>query len=308
MFNKCPANVKPYPGYSTDPILPVLRERRAPVCLNWDQWRIKIPTGMTQIEPCGPVRYCLVCDDEVVETAVRICCPPPHLIETFPLDGLVSENLELSDIGREIIGCARTAEAVLISWRFDLAPMINTLCFHVRRHQSAPVIALVRGGQEDTVAAIAAGADDAMTFPLYPPLLHARTLAYRRLADAARQSIQDNEAGSTPTHPPRHDVLQFGPLRLDRTAHRFYINGEEVELTPREFTLLEYLIEHHDTLLTRDQILGKVWGINFDTGTNMVDVYMYFLRRKLEARGIKKMIQTVRGRGYRLVLPESAGR
>ena len=127
----------------------------------------------------------------------------------------------------------------------------------------------------------------------------------RRRLDAARQSGHE-EADPVSTLPLGHDILQFGPLRLDRTAHRFYVNGEEAELTPREFTLLEYLTEHHDTLLTRDQILVKVWGINFDTGTNMVDVYMYFLRRKLEARGVKKMIQTVRGHGYRLVLPTGA--
>lgn len=257
---------------------------------------------MTLIEPHDPVRYCLVCDDEDLEAAVRVCCPPPHVIETYPLEGLVSDNLELSDQGREIVECARTAEAVLIAWRFDLAPMINTLCFHVRRDQFAPVIALVRGGPEDAVAAIAAGTDDAMTFPLYPPLLHAHTLSYRRLKEAARQSTRSEEAVNVSPSPPGHDVLQYGPLRLDRTAHRFYIGSEEVELTPREFTLLEYLIAHRDTLLTRDQILDKVWGISFDTGTNMVDVYMYFLRRKLEARGVQKMIQTVRGRGYRLVL------
>ena len=81
------------------------------------------------------------------------------------------------------------------------------------------------------------------------------------------------------------------------------MRDQEVDLTPREFALLSYLVAHADALVTRDQILDAVWGIDFDTGTNMVDVYMYFLRKKLEAYQLKEMIQTVRGRGYRLVEP-----
>jgi DNA-binding response OmpR family regulator len=80
------------------------------------------------------------------------------------------------------------------------------------------------------------------------------------------------------------------------------VNDAEVQLTPREYSLLDFLLSRPERLCTRDEILNRVWGINFDTGTNMVDVYMYFLRRKLEAHEAAGMIQTVRGRGYRLAL------
>lgn len=95
-------------------------------------------------------------------------------------------------------------------------------------------------------------------------------------------------------------ALEVGPLRLDVQGYRFYINDEEVSLTPKEFDLLRYLMEHVDSPCSRDQILDHVWGIDFDTGTNMVDVYMHFVRKKLEAFGQKGMIKTIRGRGYRL--------
>jgi DNA-binding response OmpR family regulator len=263
-------------------------------------------SNLTRIEPAGPVRYCLVCDDRTIEAAVRVGCPPPHEISGFSIEGIVDEHLNLSEQGRRIVACARSAEAVLVEWRFEMAPVINTLCFHVRRELLAPMIALCRS-TEEIMAAVAAGADYALTFPIVPSLLYARTFAYRRLTDAVRQVtfesvIPQNGAASLG----RRELLHFGALSLDRAAHRFYIREKEVELTPREFALVEFLIEHNDTLLTRNDILDRVWGITFDTGTNMVDVYMFFLRRKLEAHGIKGMIQTVRGKGYRLVLPESA--
>ena len=130
-------------------------------------------------------------------------------------------------------------------------------------------------------------------------LLQAKVLSYRRLVQAAQQTAGGtNGADALP-----HEVQRFGALRLNRTAHRFFIGESEIELTPREFALLAFFLEHANRLCRRDQILDHVWGLHFDTGTNMVDVYTYFLRRKLEAHGLKDMIQTVRGHGYRLVLP-----
>lgn len=71
-------------------------------------------------------------------------------------------------------------------------------------------------------------------------------------------------------------------------------------MTPKEVELLAFLMAHADTLCTRDDILNLVWGIDFDTGINMVDVYMHFLRRKLSEHGVGAMLQTIRGKGYRL--------
>jgi DNA-binding response OmpR family regulator len=125
--------------------------------------------------------------------------------------------------------------------------------------------------------------------------VQARVLAHRRLVDAARQHGADRT--------PEPDVVEVGPLRLDRSTRRFSVGEQAVALTPREFALLDYLLAHADAVVSRDQILDAVWGLAFDTGTNMVDVYVYFLRRKLEAFGVRDLIRTVRGQGYRLVTP-----
>ena len=246
----------------------------------------------------SPPTLCLVSDDAAMEAAVRISCPPPYRIEVFAPRPLVNDRHELSEHGRRIVEAASSAEAVLAVWAMDDAPAFNTLCYHVRRAAAAPVIALTRGEPEAAVASIAAGADDALSFPISLALLQAKVLAYRRLVDACKEARPSEDS-------PRA-VRRFGDLRLDLTAHRFFVRDDEVELTPREFALLRFLVDHAEALCTRDEILDAVWGIDFNTGTNMVDVYMYFLRRKLEAFDLKDMIQTVRGRGYRLALPPAS--
>lgn len=258
-------------------------------------------------ETADHVHLCLVRDDEAVEAAVRLSCPAPNECVTFTMEGLLNEQNLLSEHGEAVVSEARQAEVLLVEWQMEKAPVINTLAYHVRRVHAAPLVVVCRGGQDEWVAALAAGADFAVSFPLHLPLLRALAVSYHRLARAVTeggppQQTPEEAIGATE---PRHEVVAFEDLRLDRTAHRFYIRDIEVELTPREFALLEYLIRNAGSALTRDQILDAVWGINFDTGTNMVDVYMYFLRRKLEAHGVSGMIQTVRGFGYRLSAPET---
>ena len=250
---------------------------------------------MSSSESAHALTLCLVTDDAVVEAAVRACCPPPHRLEVFAKRGLVTAQNTLSKHGAAIVEAAGTADAVLVDWDFAEAPALNTLCFPIRRQLRAPVLMLCREGPETMAACVAAGADDALSFPLYPHYLQAKVFSYRRLVQAAREAGAVTPAADQPSTDRR-----FGALRLDLAAHRFYIDEAEVELTPREFALLQFLIDRAGSLCTRDQILDAVWGITFDTGTNMVDVYMYFLRKKLEAYGLKHMIRTVRGHGYRL--------
>ncbi len=257
------------------------------------------------------LKLCLVSNAQMVVAAVRMSCPPPHHVEVFTTDGIVDEQFTLAPYGQRIVRAAADAEAVLVDWRLEQAPVINTLCYHVRSTVLTPVIALCGGGQEDQIAALAAGADDAMTFPMHLPLLQAKTGAYRRLLrDVRGSALQDDAAQQAPSATPpttaTHDVVTLGVLRLDRTAQRVFVRDQEIELTPREFALLDFFMRHTDTLCTRDRILDHVWGIDFDAGTNMVDVYVYFLRRKLVAHDISDMIQTVRGRGYRFALPQQA--
>jgi DNA-binding response OmpR family regulator len=242
---------------------------------------------------------CLVSEDALTIAAVRVSCPPPVTVQVHPLTGLVDAKNTLSEQGRAIVDAAEEADLLLFTWDLALAPVINTLCYHVRLRAATPAVALVRGGHEEMVAALAAGADDALAFPVYASLLQAKILAYHRLVDAVEAHARLHPADSQA----KPDVLSFGALRLDRTTRRFSIRNQVVDLTPREFSLLNFLIERRDAATSRDQLLQHVWGLHFDTGTNLVDVYMHFLRRKLEAHGVEGLIQTVRGFGYRLVLP-----
>ncbi|HUF07818.1 MAG TPA: response regulator transcription factor [Rhodothermales bacterium] len=251
----------------------------------------------------GALTICLVTNDNDTASSVKASCPPPNVVHLFSREGLVNEQHTISDHGMRIVESAATSDAVLIDWSFEQSPAINTLCFQIRKQVVAPVLMVSRDGPETLTACLAAGADDAINLPVYLPYVQAKVLSYRRLVRAAR----DAQRGSGPSLAEElaKPDLVFGALRLSPQTHRFYIDGEEVELTPREFRLLEYLISRPDTLCSRSEILDAVWAINFDTGTNMVDVYMHYVRRKLEARGLKDMIETVRGLGYRLVLPES---
>lgn len=253
------------------------------------------------MSPLHALTLLLVCDDPALESTVRAQVPQPHRVGQYERAGIVDERQALAPHGEAIVQMAQRADAVLVEWSLDRAPALNLLCYHVRRHVHAPVVMLCPPDPEVQAAALAAGADDALALPLSFSHLQARVLAYRRLVRAAQDAVAPPSSQGTAA-----DVLRFGALRVDRTAHRFYVYDAEVELTPREFALVQHLIAHAGQLRTRDQILEHVWGITFDTGTNMVDVYMYFLRKKLEAHGLKGMIETVRGHGYRLVASPGA--
>ena len=92
-------------------------------------------------------------------------------------------------------------------------------------------------------------------------------------------------------------AISFGGLTLDLRTRRALVDGRQVELSSREFALAEELLRHPDQVLSREQLLSRVWGFDFDPGSNVVDVYIRYLRAKLGA----DRIETVRGSGYRLV-------
>ena len=255
----------------------------------------------------GPC-FCLVSSDELITSVVRLGCPEPCRIDVFAFEGIVNLELELSESGKELVESAKVADAVLVAWHVEKAPLVNTLAYHVRKALAGPVIALCSGNHYDKVAALAAGADDAVLLPLYLPLLQAIVVSYRRLANASQRS--DVSAPRAVVLPEVHTSetdreISHGMLRISDESRRFYIGNQEVPLTPREYVLIKYMMVHAEKACSRDQILNDVWGLSFETGTNMVDVYMYFLRRKLEAHGLKGMIETIRGFGYRLSLSSS---
>ncbi len=150
-----------------------------------------------------------------------------------------------------------------------------------REGSSVPVIMLTaRTSAADTVAGLQGGADDYVPKPFDFDELLARIRL--RLRDARQ---------------PEAMVLRHRDVVLDLLAHRATVDGAEVTLSAREFTLAETFLRHPGQVLTRQQLLNSVWGYDFDPGSNIVDVYVRYLRRKLGPG----YVETVRGVGYRLV-------
>ncbi|HEX9856427.1 MAG TPA: response regulator transcription factor [Acidimicrobiia bacterium] len=149
-----------------------------------------------------------------------------------------------------------------------------------RRGERLPVIILTaRKGVGDTVAGLEGGADDYVTKPF----------RFEELLARVRVRLRDS---GTPTAA----RIEAGGVRLDLRTRRAEVGGTEVELSAREFSLIETLMTHANQVLSREQLLSRVWGYDFDTGSNVVDVYVGYLRKKLG----QDLIETVRGMGYRL--------
>ncbi len=153
----------------------------------------------------------------------------------------------------------------------------------IRKASSVPVIMLTaRDTVVDKVSGLDSGADDYITKPFAIEELLARIRAALR-KKPARQEGQ---------------MLTVGPLSMDVDRHEVTVNGQSVELTRREFDLLRYLMENKEKVISRESLLDHVWGFDFVGETNAVDVYIRFLRTKIdEAFGVK-LIHTVRGVGY----------
>jgi two-component system OmpR family response regulator len=151
---------------------------------------------------------------------------------------------------------------------------------------SLPVIILTaRGDIADRVHGLDLGATDYLVKPFAFAELAARVRAHLRTA-AGREA--------------RADILEVGRLRLDLLARQASVDGVEVTVTTREFALLAYLMRHPRQVLSRQQMLDAVWGFAHDPRSNVVDVYVGYLRGKLD-RAEPSVIETVRGMGYRLV-------
>jgi two-component system response regulator RegX3 len=159
------------------------------------------------------------------------------------------------------------------------------LCRQLRLRGSVPIIMLTARDEEaDRVAGLEVGADDYISKPFSPRELVARIKAVLRR--------------STP--PVQVDTLALGDVVVDRSAREVTVGGEQVELRTREFDLLSYLLENRGIVVSRDQLLDRVWGLDYPGGTRTVDVHVAQLRSKL---GRPELIRTIRGIGYKAVQP-----
>lgn len=154
----------------------------------------------------------------------------------------------------------------------------------LRRTTSMPVIILTaRDAVMDKVTGLDMGADDYITKPFSIEELLARIRVALRKQASQREENQ---------------VMRLGELTMDVAHHRVMRDGTEIELTSREFALLQYFMENKTIVLTREQLLERVWGYQFMGETNVVDVYVRYLRSKIDDGHAHKYLQTVRGVGY----------
>lgn len=159
------------------------------------------------------------------------------------------------------------------------------LCKTLRQKEIwTPVLMLTaRDGESDEAMALDLGADDYLSKPFSFVVLQARIRALVRRGSG-----------------PRPSVLELGDLRIDPAARRCSLNGTEVDLTSREFSVLEYLIRNTDQVVSKLDVLDNVWDYNFDGDPNIVEVYIRRLRTKMDLPAGGVNISTIRGAGYRM--------
>jgi DNA-binding response OmpR family regulator len=213
-------------------------------------------------------------------------------IAAFVAKGLRASGFETSAVtsGEAAIALVQAGDVDLLV--LDLG-LVDIDGFEVLRRlraagETVPVIVLTaRSSVTDTVTGLESGADDYMAKPFRFEELLARV----RLRLRAQ------------TTSPEASVLRHGALELDLRTRRMKVGTQEVDLSAREFALAETFLRHPGDVLTRERLLSEVWGFDFDPGSNVVDVYVRYLRRKVGA----EHFDTVRGVGYRLIDASTAG-
>lgn len=163
-----------------------------------------------------------------------------------------------------------------------------TICRKVRELSQVPIIMLTaKDDIDDKVQGLDIGADDYITKPFATPELLARMRVVLRRQESQREAKGVQE-----------EILSVKNLTMYPARHEVKVDAVPVELTKKEYDLLEYLLRNKRTVLTRDQILSNVWDYDYMGDTNVVDVYIRYLRQKLDDRFQEKYIHTMRGVGY----------
>jgi len=221
----------------------------------------------------------------------------PTLLETleYNLSRQDYEVLTAAD-GRSALNVARKECPALIVLDLMLPGLDGVeVCRVLRQEMSVPILMLTARDEEvDKVVGLEVGADDYMTKPFSMRELLARVKALLRRERLIREELSAEEEVRDV------QVLTFGDLRIDMTRREVTRRGENLHLKPREYDLLTFLARHRGMVLSRDLILERVWGWDYDGGSRTVDVHVHWLREKIEPdpKNPTRII-TVRGVGYR---------
>ena len=208
----------------------------------------------------------------------------PHIVR-FLAKGLHAQGHSTASApdGQSALQMARTGEFDLMLLDLGLPELDgSSVLTELRRQQvRLPIIVLTaRSSADDIVNSLDGGADDYLTKPFRLAELLARVRARLR-----------------PAHAQEQFVLAYGTLSLDLRTHQAQVGRRTIDLSAREFSLLEVFLRHPGQVLSREQLLSHVWGYDYDPSSNVVDVYVRYLRNKIGA----DRIATVRGAGYRLL-------
>ncbi len=218
----------------------------------------------------------LVEDDPAVQASVR---------RRLAFEGFAVETAERGD---EVLQQVRTLNPDVVILDVMLPEMDGfEVAEQVRVHSDVPILMLTaRDSVQDRIQGLACGADDYLVKPFAVEELLARIRALLRRASLAQ--------------PRASETLNCATLSLNESTREVFSDGHPVALTPRKFSLLQYLLRHARQVLTRDQILEAVWGHDHLGDSNVIDVYVRQLREKLEAHSQERLLHTVRGIGYTL--------
>ena len=222
-------------------------------------------------------RRILVVEDEVPISEMRCFVREQkgyHAVEAEDYDSAVTKLSE------------PFPDLVLLDWMLPGGSGINFIK-HMKREEltrNIPVVMLTaRGEEEDKVRGLEVGADDYITKPFSPKELVARLKAViRRVTPTALE-----------------DVIDVQGLKLDPVSHRVMANDQPLEMGPTEFKMLHFFMTHQERVYSREQLLNNVWGTNVYVEDRTVDVHIRRLRKALEGAGHDRLVQTVRGAGYR---------
>ncbi len=202
-------------------------------------------------------------------------------------------QVQTAEDGKEGLALAEESppDLAIIDWMLpevELGLDGLEVCRRLREQSDLPIIMLTaKDSVPDRVRGLDAGADDYLVKPFALNELLARVRALIRR-----------------TKPEVPDVLEFADLRLDTGTHQAFRGDRSIELTAKEYELLELFLRHPRQVLTRDLIYDRVWGYDFGGESNIIEVYVRYLRQKTEAKGEMRLIHTIRGVGYVLREPQ----